>query len=327
MAQKTMYKIGVHTFKPLVYFEDGKWTGFEIELWEHIAREQKIKFQYIEEKNFNDLLIKTKQGTYDVAIAGLSRTVKRKKNVAMSFFTLDTGQGIAMRPLHAISLKDLIWSIASKQTLTILSLLLPFIIATAHIYWIIERGFSVSHQYLNGIMHSLWWTVATFSTVGYGDITPLTHTGKTFGIIAILIGLGIFGLYISQLSASLTLLKKQLKIQHPDDLAGKKIAVKKHSTAYDLAKERKAKIKTYATFAGCFNALHTGKVDAVLADLPLLQHEKKSRSIEISPHRFIREAYAFMLSKKHKDLLEKINKSLIASYDDHSYDTLYHRYF
>jgi voltage-gated potassium channel len=54
------------------------------------------------------------------------------------------------------------------------------------------------------VFHSLWWAVATLTTVGYGDVYPVTVGGKVFTFIVLLIGLGIVsvpaGLVASALS-------------------------------------------------------------------------------------------------------------------------------
>lgn len=42
------------------------------------------------------------------------------------------------------------------------------------------------------IFQSLWWAVVTLTTVGYGDISPVTYGGQIFAGIIIMIGLGIF---------------------------------------------------------------------------------------------------------------------------------------
>jgi len=40
----------------------------------------------------------------------------------------------------------------------------------------------------------MWWGVATLTTVGYGDVTPVTGFGRFFGAIIALLGVGLFAL-------------------------------------------------------------------------------------------------------------------------------------
>ncbi len=46
------------------------------------------------------------------------------------------------------------------------------------------------------VPQSMWWAVATLTTVGYGDVTPITTLGKVFGGVVMLFGLGMFALPI-----------------------------------------------------------------------------------------------------------------------------------
>ena len=46
----------------------------------------------------------------------------------------------------------------------------------------------------SSILSSMWWGVATLTTVGYGDIFPITTVGKFFGSISAIFGIGLFAL-------------------------------------------------------------------------------------------------------------------------------------
>ena len=53
------------------------------------------------------------------------------------------------------------------------------------------------------IFHSLWWAVATLTTVGYGDVYPITVGGRIFTFFILLIGLGIVAVPAGLLASAL----------------------------------------------------------------------------------------------------------------------------
>jgi len=50
------------------------------------------------------------------------------------------------------------------------------------------------------LLDSLYFSVVTLATVGYGDLTPTTDVAKLFSIIYIFVGVGILGVFISTVS-------------------------------------------------------------------------------------------------------------------------------
>jgi len=59
-------------------------------------------------------------------------------------------------------------------------------------------------EVFQSIFHSMWWAVATLTTVGYGDIYPITIGGKVFTSIMLFIGLGIVAVPTGLISSALT---------------------------------------------------------------------------------------------------------------------------
>jgi len=53
----------------------------------------------------------------------------------------------------------------------------------------------------SSIPSAMWWGVATLTTVGYGDVYPVTSLGKFLGAIISLLGIGLFALPAGILSA------------------------------------------------------------------------------------------------------------------------------
>lgn len=56
----------------------------------------------------------------------------------------------------------------------------------------------------SSIPESLWWAVATLTTVGYGDIYPITVGGKLFTFVILFIGLGIVAVPTGLIASSLS---------------------------------------------------------------------------------------------------------------------------
>lgn len=54
------------------------------------------------------------------------------------------------------------------------------------------------------VFHSLWWAVATLTTVGYGDVYPVTTGGRMFTFFVLIIGLGIVSVPAGLVSAALS---------------------------------------------------------------------------------------------------------------------------
>lgn len=56
---------------------------------------------------------------------------------------------------------------------------------------------------IQGFIDTLWWAVATVTTVGYGDVSPITDAGKIMGMLMMLMGTTLFCSFTALFAASL----------------------------------------------------------------------------------------------------------------------------
>ena len=54
--------------------------------------------------------------------------------------------------------------------------------------------YSVQPQQFPNVIATLWWAICTLTTVGYGDVYPITPVGKIFASIISLVGIGIIAI-------------------------------------------------------------------------------------------------------------------------------------
>ena len=51
-------------------------------------------------------------------------------------------------------------------------------------------------------VHSIWWAFATLTTVGYGDIYPVTVLGKLIASFVAIVGIGLIAIPTGLISAT-----------------------------------------------------------------------------------------------------------------------------
>ncbi len=89
-----------------------------------------------------------------------------------------------------IILKDVLKN-ESKTLLAALYIMVILTLITSTTVYFLERDVNPGFDTL---LNSIWWSAITLSTVGFGDVVPITPFGKLFGVLASISGFGMFAL-------------------------------------------------------------------------------------------------------------------------------------
>jgi voltage-gated potassium channel len=82
---------------------------------------------------------------------------------------------------------------SAKQLLTTLAVTLVIVYLSAVLLYFIE-GLGQGREEFASIPRAIWWAVATLTTVGYGDVYPVTVLGRVAAGIIALAGVGVVAL-------------------------------------------------------------------------------------------------------------------------------------
>ncbi len=96
--------------------------------------------------------------------------------------------------------------IKTSTSLKIILFVSLLIILSSLVVFVIERN---TNDGFLSFFDSLWWTIVTISTVGYGDKLPNTFSGRIIAIITIFVGMGIMGTLTGRIASFL--MERQMK--------------------------------------------------------------------------------------------------------------------
>lgn len=109
------------------------------------------------------------------------------------------------------------------------------VLASSGIYFIESE---VQPDKFGSIPAAMWWAMATLTTVGYGDVTPITAGGKFFGGFITIIGIGMValpaGILSSGYSAQLSRRREQFQVVVHELLADGELDENDHELIEEL---------------------------------------------------------------------------------------------
>lgn len=100
-----------------------------------------------------------------------------------------------------------------KAFVTVKEELLLFLIATVFLLYISSVGIyyfenNAQPEQFKSVFHCLWWAIVTLTTVGYGDVYPITTVGKIFTSFIAITGIGVVAVPTGLIASALTKITK-----------------------------------------------------------------------------------------------------------------------
>lgn len=89
--------------------------------------------------------------------------------------------------------------------------------------WLVERD--ADGGQITTLEDALWWAIVTSTTVGYGDMTPVTAVGRGIAVLLMLVGIGLLSVVTANIAAFF------LEESEHDDTAERLDRIEKHLAA------------------------------------------------------------------------------------------------
>jgi voltage-gated potassium channel len=143
------------------------------------------------------------------SLAGLIRLLRMLRLLRLTLLFL-RGSTIARALLEAAR---------TLRFSTIVGVLALTTLTSAFIFYVVESaGGSGS---VKSFWDSLWWALATITTVGYGDVVPETPAGRVIGAVTMLVGIGVYSAFIGLVAATLTQISRAQRDPELEDIKSK----------------------------------------------------------------------------------------------------------
>ncbi len=321
--------LAIEITAPCVMYEDGIYTGFDIELWEEIAQELNLSFTYYE-TTLNDVFTDLAEGRADVGFSCITVTNQRERIVDFSHHYLDSGLRILVLSKPKFSLIESVKSFYSPKVVRSLSYIGLFVIICGHVFWWVERGRKhIDTKYLPGIFQAYWYIVVTMTTVGYGDIVPRSWIGRLMAFLVMVIGIGFFGWAIAQMSSAITLQTLHSDIADHWDLRNRLVSTVEGTTSVPALEKLGAVVVPAKTVDLAYEKLLKEEVNAMVFDSPVILYYARNKGagrVSVVGPLFDIQYYGFLFPQG-SNLREPVNRALLKLRKNGVYDKLYHKWF
>jgi polar amino acid transport system substrate-binding protein len=303
---------------PFVIEENGKFSGYSIDLWNEVAHEAGwTDFEFKRVDTVPAMLDALKSGQADVAVGALSITAERSKEIDFSHPFYDSGLDIMVKGGGAPGPLDLIVRLFTPSLILTFGGIMVALVLVSHILWWFERKHNhedFPHHYSEGMTESIWWTTCVLIGGMCMNKDPKGITGRVIGTAWALVGIAMISYLTATATTIMTVDSLGNDINGPKDLAGKSVATLQGSSADKYLQTLHVKVVEFTKLDDAVDALQQDKVKAVVYDSPVLMYYlavNDPKELHLVGHLFDKQKYGFGLQMSSK-LRQQMNSALLS---------------
>eukprot|EP00462_Mataza_sp_D1_P007877 CAMPEP_0175123682 /NCGR_PEP_ID=MMETSP0087-20121206/2377_1 /TAXON_ID=136419 /ORGANISM="Unknown Unknown, Strain D1" /LENGTH=380 /DNA_ID=CAMNT_0016405397 /DNA_START=132 /DNA_END=1275 /DNA_ORIENTATION=- len=286
-------KVGISHFPPYCIVNHSssgelQVSGFIVELWEDVAKRSGLAFEYhLSTKKKNIRLLK--EGKLDLIASGYMRSFASSLKIQYTQAFWFSGLGILVKDprFEELPISRFFKKIFTTQFFIGVTVLILALVLSGMVFCCAE-GTTVKPEdeefldprtidddsMMKRLGVGIWWSAATITTVGYGDVVPKSRPGLCFGAVWVFAALFVYSSFTAHVTADMTISDLNVPISSFSQLAFHKVGVLQGSFAERYIRKRfpLVQVQPYQTPLAYCAALVAGNVTAVVGVSDVLRY-------------------------------------------------------
>ncbi|WP_084649843.1 transporter substrate-binding domain-containing protein [Stappia stellulata] len=324
--------VGIHESPPFVMVEGDEVTGMAVDLWEFIAGEIGVDYDYKPFDTVKQLIEAVSSEEVDLAVSNLTISERRAARFDFTQPWFDAGLRIMVSETPHVGLSGVIEGLNDAGFLKAYGWLALIIVISTVGMTLFDRRFDkeFSNSWTEGVAESFY---SVMSVVTSGKAPKRKNLfgwiGRIWQGLWLVCGIAVMAYVTSSVTSVMTSLSLTGTVHNVSDLQGKTVAVAQGSSAEEFAQDSIITSISTRNIQGSVDALNRGWVEAIIGDAPVLEyyvHRNPQRELKVVGPIFQPEKYGFGLPHG-SPLRRQMTIEVIGAQEDGLIDELRIKYF
>jgi ABC-type amino acid transport substrate-binding protein len=325
-------KVGVYVSPPFVMKQGDGYAGMAIDLWQSLADQLGLTYEYTPVATIRDLVNATEAGDIDVAVTNLTITQGRAERVDFTQPWFDAGLRVMINDASGAGFWEVVGGLQESGFLKAYAWLIAVIFAATLVLTLFDRRFDRNFPsgWREGLAES-FYTVMSVATSGRPPSRKnlFGWLGRVWQALWLVCGIAVFAYITSSITSVMTTLQLSNQIAGVDDLHGRTVGVSAGGTSEDFARDFGLESRAYDGIDAQVAGLTRREVAAIIGDAPVLEyyvHTHPDVPLDVVGRVFEPDKYGFALPRG-SALTRPLTVTLLGAHESGLIEELDAKYF